>query len=295
MSGPFSITSSVTAAIQSTESLCGTIKRFKDHSKVLRRLQDELQDLATVLDSLAQVNNAETSVLALLQRPIDRCSLVCREFEQSIKVFSGKSETGFRDWAKMQYMRGDINEFIDIIAGYKSTISVGLGTINMHASKVSQQALQEYSEMIQDTTYKLGARLQQIDEKAARHPALDYSTATATAQDPISLTQRPSRHNDTVVHSTEIVETRLASHSSEEPVVLIQHCPGCSILFCLWILLAFLSLAVGLWRSFKTSDEGKGFTDAAYVVAVGGLIIYPIQNRHAYTCKRKRGQSEGSE
>jgi hypothetical protein len=131
MSGPFSIISSVTAAIQSTKSLCETIKRFKDRSKVLRRLQDELQDLATILDLLTQVNSAETSVLALLQRPIDRYSQVCREFEQSIKVFSGKSETGFRDWTKIQYMRGDINGFIDIIAGYKSTISIGLGTITM--------------------------------------------------------------------------------------------------------------------------------------------------------------------
>lgn len=158
---------------------------------------------------------------------------------------------------------------------YKSTISIGLGTINMlvatpcllrlywllvlrHTSKVPQQALQ----------------------------------ATTTAQDPISLTQRPSRHNDDIVHVTNIAEFGLESLSNEEPAVLIQHCPGCNILFCLWILLAFLSLAVGLWRSFKTSDEVKGFTDTEYVVAVGGLIIVPVQNRHAYTCERKHSQSE---
>jgi hypothetical protein len=149
--------------------------------------------------------------------------------------------------------------------------------------------------MIQDTAYNLDVRLQQIDEKLARPTAPDYSTATTTAQDPASLTQRPSRHNDAVVHVTNIAEPRLKSFLNEEPAFLIRHCPCCNILFCLWILLAFLSLAVGLWRSFKTSDEGKGFTDAAYVVAVGGLIIFPVQNRHAYTCKRKRGQSEGYE
>jgi hypothetical protein len=131
MAGPLNIATSVTAAIQSTNSLCETVKRFKDRSKTLRRLQDELQDLATILDSLAQVDNAETSALPLLQRPIDRYSQVCREFEQSMKVFSGKSKTGFRDWTKMEFMRGDINEFTDIVAGYKSTILVGLGTITM--------------------------------------------------------------------------------------------------------------------------------------------------------------------
>lgn len=111
--------------------LGGKLTRFKDRNKTLRRLQDELEDLTKILDSLAQVINNEMSILALLQGPIDRCSQVCREFEQSMKIFSGKSKTGFRDWTKMEFMRGDINEFIDTIAGYKSTISVGLGTITM--------------------------------------------------------------------------------------------------------------------------------------------------------------------
>lgn len=135
MADPFSITASVltviTTAVQSTKSLHETVKRFKDRNKTLRRLQDELDGLVNILDSLTQVTNAEVSMLELLQGPIDRCSQVCREFEQSMKVFSEKSKTGFRDWTKMEFMRGDINEFIDTIAGYKSTISVGVGTITM--------------------------------------------------------------------------------------------------------------------------------------------------------------------
>ena len=135
MADPLSITASVLAVIaaaaQSTKSLYETIKRFKDRNKTLRRLQDELRDLANILDSLTEVTNAEASMLTLLQGPIERCSQVCREFEQSMEVFNGKSKTGFRDWTKMEFMRGDINEFIDTIAGYKSTISIGLGTITM--------------------------------------------------------------------------------------------------------------------------------------------------------------------
>ena len=37
-----------------------------------------------------------------------------------------------RDWAKLEFMRGDINEFIDTISGYKSTIAVGLGIITLY-------------------------------------------------------------------------------------------------------------------------------------------------------------------
>jgi hypothetical protein len=111
MAEPLSITASVlgviTAAVQSSRSLCETIKRFKDRNKTLRRLQDELEDLARILNSLIHVANTEASILALLQGPIDRCSQVCCEFEQSMQVFNKSSKTGFRDWTKMEFMRGD--------------------------------------------------------------------------------------------------------------------------------------------------------------------------------------------
>lgn len=135
MADPLSITASVlalvTAAMKSTKSLHETVKRFKDRDSTLRRLQHELEDLTTILESLTQVINVETSVMKLLQGPIDRCTQVCSDFEESMKKFSAKSKAGFRDWTKMEFMRGDINEFIDTIAGYKSTITVGLGTITM--------------------------------------------------------------------------------------------------------------------------------------------------------------------
>ena len=198
MADPLSITASAlavaTAALQSTKSLYETVKRFRDRNKTLKRLQDELEDLTNILTSLIQVINAETSVLKLLQGPIDRCSQVCREFEQSMKVFSGKSKAGFLDWTKMEFMRGSINDFIDTIAEYKSTISVGLGTITLlvaipcllltlltsfirQTSQVSQQVLQDYNEMIRDTAYNLEVHLQQIDEKLARFLTENSSTS----------------------------------------------------------------------------------------------------------------------
>lgn len=139
MADPLSIAASelavITAAVQSTKSLQGTVKRFRNRDKTLRLLQNELDDLTNILESLQQVTNNERSILALLQGHIDWCNQICSEIEQSIKVFSGKSKTGLLDWAKMELMRGDISEFIDTIAGYKSTISVGLGTITMSVTR----------------------------------------------------------------------------------------------------------------------------------------------------------------
>ncbi|KFZ16806.1 hypothetical protein V501_02064 [Pseudogymnoascus sp. VKM F-4519 (FW-2642)] len=177
MADPLSTTLAVvTAAIQSAKSLHETVKRFKDRHKTLSRLQHELDDLTNILESLTQVINAETSVMKLLQGPIDRCTKVCSEFEQSMKVFNEKSKTSFRDWTKMEFMRGDINEFIDTIAGYKSTITVGLGTITMNTSRVSQQVIQEYNEMIQDTVYNLEFHLERINEKMERFAPSNTNT-----------------------------------------------------------------------------------------------------------------------
>ncbi len=119
MADPLSLTASVlvisTAAIQSAKSLHETVKRYRDRDKTLRRLQDELNDLTKILESLTRATDAEQSVRALLQGPIERCSLLCHDFESSMEGFGRKSKTGFRDWTRMEFMRGDINEFIETI------------------------------------------------------------------------------------------------------------------------------------------------------------------------------------
>lgn len=135
MADPLSITASllavITGAVQSTKALHNTIIRFKDRDKTLARLQNELSDLIAILSSLEQIVGTEASMLALLKGPIERCAQVCHDFEKSMERFGSKPKTNFRDWTKMEFMRGDIHEFIDTISGYKSTISVGLGTLTM--------------------------------------------------------------------------------------------------------------------------------------------------------------------
>ena len=132
---PLSISASVvalvTAAIKSTKSLCAAVERYKKRDKTLSRLQAELEDVVSVLSSLREAAALEDPILALLKGLLDRCSQVCQEFEVEMGTFHAKSGLGLRDWAKMEFMRGDINDFIDALAGYKSTINVSLGTITM--------------------------------------------------------------------------------------------------------------------------------------------------------------------
>ncbi|KIW11741.1 hypothetical protein PV08_09013 [Exophiala spinifera] len=212
MADPLSITASllavVTAAVQSTQSLYETVTRFKERDKTLRRLQDELRDLNIILDSLAPVVNAEQSLLTLLQGPVERCSQVCSEFEQSMKVFGGKSKMGLRDWTKMEFMRGSINEFIDTVAGYKSTITVALGVITM-------LVLQEYNEMVQDTTYNLELHLRRIDEKIT---SLTFENATTSG---ISIDLKDEREvTKQCLRICEDAKCYIESLSEREPALI---------------------------------------------------------------------------
>lgn len=121
----------VPLALQSIKSLKDIVTRYKGRDNTLARLYHVLDDLDNILVVLEQAVDSEASMRALLEGPVSRCNLLCREFETAMQAFGGKSKMGFRDWTKMEFMKGDINEFMDRLAGYKATISVGLGIITM--------------------------------------------------------------------------------------------------------------------------------------------------------------------
>ena len=141
MADPLSICASaiavITAAVQSIQSLYATVESYRGRNKTLARLQDGLQDLISVLGSLQEAVGTDVSIVKLLESPVARCGQIARDFEAAMKTFSGKPKSGFRDWAKMEFRKDDIHGFIDTLAGYKSTISIGLGTITMFVIRLA--------------------------------------------------------------------------------------------------------------------------------------------------------------
>jgi hypothetical protein len=135
MADPLSVGASalavITAAIVSIRSLTATVTRFKARDKTLKRLNGELEDLLRILNMLKDISQFETSMMLLLEGPVGRCTQLCREFEDTMKKFDGKSKTGLRDWTKLEFMRGNIDEFMDTLGTYKATISIGLGTVTL--------------------------------------------------------------------------------------------------------------------------------------------------------------------
>ena len=105
---PFSIGASVLTVIAATittiRTLNETVGRYKGRDKTLGRLQDDLYDLISVLNSLEEAAASNSPVLALLKGPISRCAQVSREFENSMKKFDAKSKPGLKDWTKMEFM-----------------------------------------------------------------------------------------------------------------------------------------------------------------------------------------------
>jgi len=138
MADPISITSGLVAltvfAFQSSKTLYQVVQSFKSSRKAIRELKEELEALDGVLQSLHQAAGDSDADLTGLQLPVLRCGKACTDFEAMIvkcTAHSGGSRTSFRDWAKLKYMGNDIVGYKNMLAGYKSTISIALGGANL--------------------------------------------------------------------------------------------------------------------------------------------------------------------
>ncbi|EHK41938.1 hypothetical protein TRIATDRAFT_229251 [Trichoderma atroviride IMI 206040] len=147
----------LTSAIQAGKSLHETIQSFRNYERTIRDLRSELESLIQVLESLKNVITDEGPIVSMLKLPVLCCHQTCQEFNAVIikctKHASAGSRTSFRDWAQIRYMGGDIRDFKDMLSGYKSTIAIALGSLNMF--------------MIRETTADLEVHLQSIDDKLA--------------------------------------------------------------------------------------------------------------------------------
>lgn len=138
MGDPLSITSGiiaiVTATIQTSKALHQTIQSFRTHHSTVVRLTRELSDLTTVLESLSYHVTSNDRPFLPLVFPLNQCRQACDDFKRLIEENSkrsGPNRTSFRDWAKLYYMSGDVDNFTDMLAGYKATINIALADANL--------------------------------------------------------------------------------------------------------------------------------------------------------------------
>lgn len=138
MADPISLASGlltlVTFGIKSSSSLYQTIKDFNSHQRNVRELKEELEALGEVLRSLNQMAVDPALDFTPLKLPLLRCGNACKDFEAAIvkcAEHSNGPRTSFRDWARLKYMGDDITGFKNMLAGYKSTVTIALCDANL--------------------------------------------------------------------------------------------------------------------------------------------------------------------
>lgn len=192
MADPLSVTSAliaiVTATIQSSRALYQAIQSLRDHPRAVRLLTAELESLEAVLASLHAFSGNDPSILVPLKLPLTQCTMACADFRDLLirctKHSAASTATSFRDWARLKYMDGDVNGFTAMLSGYKSTIAIALADANLYAtlsicyhyklttfllprrsSTVTLQVLNEYKDMVRNTTRDLEDHLEEINSK----------------------------------------------------------------------------------------------------------------------------------
>jgi len=141
MVDPIGVTSGLLAitvfAFNSCTLLYQEVKSLRGTGKTIRDLEEELEALKGVLQNLKQSIDDDTPGLADLKLPLISCAEVCSDFQAAVTKcasHSGGARTSVRDWAKMRFMGDDIAGFKDLLARYKSTITIALCGANLCVS-----------------------------------------------------------------------------------------------------------------------------------------------------------------
>lgn len=135
------ISTFVALALQSSIILYQTIQSLQSRDRVIRELRHELEALQSVLLALEEsVGNFDVD-LTSLEQPLMRCNNACEQFNALIlrcTSHSTEERSSRRDWLKLRYMGEDISGFKNMLAGYKSTISIALAYANLSVAALQK-------------------------------------------------------------------------------------------------------------------------------------------------------------
>ncbi|KAF4448935.1 hypothetical protein F53441_7704 [Fusarium austroafricanum] len=199
----------VTFAFQSSTVLFKTVRSFKTQDANVRALKTELSDLTGVLHSLLEtVSNYPEINFDSLELPLLRCGKTCEEYGKLIArctKHSNGTRPSFRDWIGQQYLKGDITDFREMLAG---TITA-----------VTRNVIDEYKDMIDDTTADLQKHMQRLDERARSFATPQAESVESDSTDWLALFEEKESTRKGLQICTELslhIEA-LESTSNENP------------------------------------------------------------------------------
>ncbi|KAI6305631.1 hypothetical protein MCOR30_011827, partial [Pyricularia oryzae] len=144
MTDPLSTASGVVAlvtfALQSSVTLHRTIRSLRSQEKDARALKDELADLTSVLETLLETIEGHPNIdFGSLALPLQRCGKTCQEYGELIAKctrHSTSSRASLRDWITQRRF-----------------------------AAITPQVLEDYKDLILDTTLDLKEHLESLEEK----------------------------------------------------------------------------------------------------------------------------------
>ena len=110
------------------------LNEYRNQSRNVCDLKQELEALVGVLQTLHEIANQGDDDLTSLNFLLLQCGEACQEFTTLVEQYtsrSGKDKNSFRNWMMVRYHEMDISSFRDLIAAYKSTITIVLANLNM--------------------------------------------------------------------------------------------------------------------------------------------------------------------
>lgn len=122
----FDMMHQVSYALQASLDLYSMVESFPKSPRRVRNLKEELSSLNFVLKSLRDILSSITEVdVSELILPLKECGKVCGRFQQEFT-------DPFRpDWDNLRFNRGSIDNFTQLLNGYKSTFKRAVGAGNM--------------------------------------------------------------------------------------------------------------------------------------------------------------------
>ncbi|KAL4815659.1 hypothetical protein BDW67DRAFT_185661 [Aspergillus spinulosporus] len=213
------ITTLVTLALEATIILYKNIKSIQSRDKPIRELREELEDLSELLKTLRELTGSTDVDLAALKGPLERCAGACKEFSDLVKEYtkySSGERYSKRDWLKIRYMGDDISGFKNMLAGYKSTITIALAYVNLRTTKITKHVIEEYKELIQNTQCDLETHLEDIRMKME---TLSLHGSAVTQTDPAEL-QRMEDEKQSTQKSLDICQKFLTLLDQAESSLL---------------------------------------------------------------------------
>lgn len=138
MADPLSIAAGIiaviTATIQSSTALYHTIESFKNYPQRVRELLKQILSLTKILESLRELSEQDESVGAPLEVPLRECGAACARFKTVLELHRGSLSNGksFATWISFRFRNGDIVNFMETLAVYKSTMAIAIADANLY-------------------------------------------------------------------------------------------------------------------------------------------------------------------